>query len=313
MAKAQVTIIDLKLGRLPGRCLITGAPTENLVRRRLHVVPPWTWWLLVGGLLPAAIVQAVVGDDVRARLLIGPPVMAARRRKLRLAGGPLGGAVVVAVLASALETSGLLIGVLGLLGASAGLAVAAKADLPSASYGLWHQTVWLTRIHPDAPPRSTGGWPTGQHHRPTTPRWVRVSIGPAMMSSSDGRGVGRRWPARPSDPDSPATAPRRTSDTSACAPEPSARFSLPAAFSWPDASRQPASPTTRRPGDDGPPAAADDQLTADTVGLRRSTYPANGPSCRRPTTPHRSCQSPTPACSRRPSPPIPRCRSRVHR
>ena len=48
MRRAYVAIVDLRLGRLPQRCLVTGEPTGNLVRRRLHLVPSWTWLAQVG-------------------------------------------------------------------------------------------------------------------------------------------------------------------------------------------------------------------------------------------------------------------------
>lgn len=150
MRRAYVAIVDLRLGRLPQRCLVTGEPTGNLVRRRLHVVPSWTWLLLLAGLLPAAIVQAVVGDDVRAQLPIAPQVMAERRRRLGIAGGLAGGALAVTVLAVALELAVLLWVALALAIAAAGMAVAAKLALPGAGYGEHRQTMWLTRVHPDA-------------------------------------------------------------------------------------------------------------------------------------------------------------------
>jgi hypothetical protein len=114
MTSAHVAIVDLQLGRLPRRCLVTGESTDNLVKRRLYAAPAWTWWLLPVGLLPAAIVQAAVSDDVRARVPISPQVMAARRRRLGLAGALAG------------------------------------AALPGARSGVRRQTIWLTRVHPDA-------------------------------------------------------------------------------------------------------------------------------------------------------------------
>lgn len=150
MTSAHVAIVDLKLGRLPRRCLVTGEPTDNLVKRRLYATPAWTWWLLPVGLLPAAIVQAAVSDDVRARIPIAPQVMAARRRRLGLAGALASAAVALTVLASALEVPVLPVAVLGLLVAAIVLAVAAKAALPGARSGVHRQTIWLTRVHPDA-------------------------------------------------------------------------------------------------------------------------------------------------------------------
>jgi hypothetical protein len=99
MRRAYVAIVDLQLGRLPQRCLVTGEPTGNLVKRRLHVVPSWTWLLL----LPAALELAV-----------------------------------------------LLWVALGLAVGAIGVAVAAKLALPGAGYGIHRQTLWLTRVHPDA-------------------------------------------------------------------------------------------------------------------------------------------------------------------
>jgi hypothetical protein len=150
MRRAYVAIIDLKLGRLPQRCLVTGEPTGNLVTRRLHVVPSWTWLLLLAGLLPAAVVQAVVGDDVRARLPVAPRVMAERRRRLGIAGGLAGAALMVTVAAAATELPVLLWVSLGLAVGAVGVAVAAKLALPGAGYGIHRQTLWLTRVHPDA-------------------------------------------------------------------------------------------------------------------------------------------------------------------
>jgi hypothetical protein len=105
MRRAYVAIVDLRLGRLPQRCLVTGEPTGNLVRRR---------------------------------------------RRLGIAGGLAGGALVVTVLAAALELAVLLWVALALAIAAAGMAVAAKLALPGAGYGEHRQTMWLTRVHPDA-------------------------------------------------------------------------------------------------------------------------------------------------------------------
>jgi len=41
MTSTHVAIADLKLGRLPRRCLVTGEPTDNLVKRRLYAAPAW--------------------------------------------------------------------------------------------------------------------------------------------------------------------------------------------------------------------------------------------------------------------------------
>ena len=54
------------------------------------------------------------------------------------------------VLASALEVPVLLVAVLGPLVAAIVLAAAAKATLPGARSGVHRQTIWLTRVHPDA-------------------------------------------------------------------------------------------------------------------------------------------------------------------
>ena len=40
MTSAHVAIVDLQLGRLPRRCLVTGESTDNLVKRRLYAALP---------------------------------------------------------------------------------------------------------------------------------------------------------------------------------------------------------------------------------------------------------------------------------
>jgi hypothetical protein len=203
MAKAQVAIVDLKLGRLPRRCLVTGAPTDNLVNRRLYAAPAWAWWFLLAGLLPVVIVRAVVGDDVRAQLPIAPQIMAARQRKLRVAGALVGVALLVTVLASALELPVLLVVVVGLLAAAFGLAVAAKAALPSVSYGVRRQTMWLTRIHQDAAAEIDQWMATWTPHRltnsATSVRAPRRSAASSQTPSPVARAEQgpANWPANP--------------------------------------------------------------------------------------------------------------------
>ena len=101
------------------------------------------------------------------------------------------------VLASALEVPVLLVAVLGLLVAAIVLAVAAKAALPGARSGVHRQTIWLTRVRPDAAAeidRWMATWaplpPAGSVPPPAqTQPWSRPVAAPAAISQV---GLGRQ-------------------------------------------------------------------------------------------------------------------------
>ncbi len=68
MASGPVAVGALRRGDLPALCLKTGVPTEFQVSNGFTVVPGWTWWLLLCGVVPFILARVFAGQRVEATL-----------------------------------------------------------------------------------------------------------------------------------------------------------------------------------------------------------------------------------------------------
>jgi hypothetical protein len=66
MAQVKLHLYDCEQeGGLPDVCMVCGETTEVSVPRTFYYVPGWTYWILIVGLLPAAILQIVLRKSMR--------------------------------------------------------------------------------------------------------------------------------------------------------------------------------------------------------------------------------------------------------
>lgn len=68
MAEALVTREDLWDGDLPAVCVKTGRPAQAMVATTLERLPPWTYLLLLAGILPFLVAVFFARERVAARV-----------------------------------------------------------------------------------------------------------------------------------------------------------------------------------------------------------------------------------------------------
>ena len=96
MSTVVVSSGSLGSGDLPRVCVKTGAPADGTVDVRFSRLPPWTYLLLLAGILPFLVALFLADDVVTGRLPVHRVVFERYRRLSRWAWTLLGVAVLVA-------------------------------------------------------------------------------------------------------------------------------------------------------------------------------------------------------------------------
>lgn len=131
MSAVVVSRGSLGSGDLPRVCVKTGAPADGTVAVRFSRLPPWTYLLLLAGILPFLIALVFAGEVVTGRLPVHRVVFERYRRLSRWAWTCLG----VALLAAAAAWLG---GGWWLWWVAAALAAAGSVTF------LWREVGWVS-------------------------------------------------------------------------------------------------------------------------------------------------------------------------
>lgn len=102
MATAAATIDDVTTGKLPQVCAKTGGPAEATAKFRYRSTPPWTWILLLFGILPFLIARWFSGVQVLALIPFSEAALRRGKTFNRVVWGFLLLAVLLIVLGAAL-------------------------------------------------------------------------------------------------------------------------------------------------------------------------------------------------------------------
>jgi len=148
VASAPVDVGALRRGDLPAVCVKTGVPTEFLVRTGFTVVPGWTWWLLLCGVVPFVLAQVFAGEKVEATLPVSDEALR-RVRAWRWAWRICAAlAVVLIVLAGVLGSAAVAWAGAALIVASLVVSVGANLVWVGVTNTRRRDQVFLTRVHP---------------------------------------------------------------------------------------------------------------------------------------------------------------------
>lgn len=147
MAVAPITVLALREGTVPSICVKSGVATDRWVQTTFRLVPGWTWWLILFGVLPFLVARFLAGESLEARLPFDAEVDDRLRRLRLLAGGA--GVVGIALLLLGVADAPALVwgGSLVIVGAAVALA-AASAGWVGVAAGKTRDEVLLTRLHP---------------------------------------------------------------------------------------------------------------------------------------------------------------------
>lgn len=133
---------------MPSICVKSGVVTDRWVQTTFRLVPGWTWWLILFGVLPFLVARYLAGETLEARLPFASEADD-RLRRLRLSAGATGAAGIALLLVGVAADSQALAwaGVLAIVGAAIALVVASAGWVGIAASAT-RDEVLLTRLHP---------------------------------------------------------------------------------------------------------------------------------------------------------------------
>jgi hypothetical protein len=148
MSQISVPVAAFRERRLPPVCARTGTPADTMVAVRASWTPPWTWWLLAGGVLPFLLARWLTRRQEPGWVPMSAP-FASRIERVRQLGGGYLVAGITSLLVGWFAGSPCLVR-LGV--AAVALAVLAALLEPAWSVGARldrsGRSVTLTRVHP---------------------------------------------------------------------------------------------------------------------------------------------------------------------
>lgn len=148
MVSVWVSGEDLRTGRLPAVCALTGQPAEGTVPVRLAWLPRWTWILLLFGVLPFLVASYFAMRYVEGALPVVQAAVSTYHRRRRAARALAVTGVVLLAGSVALEVVPLAwVGGVCLVGSLAALAAALRGFVRARSdHG--DARVLLSGVHP---------------------------------------------------------------------------------------------------------------------------------------------------------------------
>jgi hypothetical protein len=186
LAAVNARVSDLEAGTLPPVCAKTGVPTDGYTKIRFSSAPPWTWILLLFGILPFLIAQHFA--TVRVEGIVPMSDVAQRRvtvfNRLFIGFVALGAIVIVIGWALDTEATVILVGLATMIAAVFVMFLALPFVLPSgAVMGQWVQLSFVNERFAAELDRFYGRSAepaTGWNNSPTVKRWV-LFVGAALI------------------------------------------------------------------------------------------------------------------------------------
>ncbi len=164
--------IAVETGDLPRICVVSGQPTENMVKMRWSWAPSWTYLFLFLGVLPVLLVRHLAGTRAAGFLPIHPDVQ--RKRRLQGVAALLGlaGALVLLIGAAAMSSGVLAFLALALLVAGIACMVQPGRSLPVRPAGQGYLA--FPKASPAFAAAFRAGRPVGQFPYSATPSAFRT-------------------------------------------------------------------------------------------------------------------------------------------
>lgn len=138
---------DVRAGRLPPVCVLTGEPADGLVAVRLPATPSWTWVLLLFGFVPFLLASGFATRYVEGELPVTQAAHARSRRRRRTAWWAIGGGVAVILVGIGIQLEELAFAGLAVLAGGVLLFAVVEWRFVGAAYVDDPTVVELRRVH----------------------------------------------------------------------------------------------------------------------------------------------------------------------